>query len=209
MKRVVFLLSVLLSTFDVHSQNPYVDATTVTADGITFEVDFSTYVFYLSNIANSRSEIPLYYKDGRKLKTEAEYRVLHANYANRNDVYRAFKGVLSDDVIKAFREERRSPIKVCYTISSEGETLEVAFIMQTHPLILSLPPETFATLEKRLKQYVKWEPNEYAKVVSYFHMSGMIDFKKIPLSSAPDSIEKPDSVSDKKDREWNLPVLEK
>ena len=143
------------------------------------------------------------------MKTEAEYRVLHANYANRNDVYRAFKGVLSDDVIKAFREERRSPIKVCYTISSEGETLEVAFIMQTHPLILSLPPETFATLEKRLKQYVKWEPNEYAKEVSYFHMSGMIDFKKIPLSSAPDSIEKPDSVSDKKDREWNLPVLEK
>ena len=48
------------------------------------------------------------------------------------------------------------------------------------------------------------------KEVSYFHMSVlMIDFKKNTSIQRPDSIEKPDSVSDKKDGEWNLPVLEK
>lgn len=180
MKKIVLFLLMFFAS-DVYAQSPYVDGATVTADGITFEVKLDV-VFYLSNIANVRGEWPLYYKDGRKLKTEAEYMTANASLVDRNAIFRAVKEVLSEDVIKKFRKERRNPMRICYTVGPNGETLEVAFIMRAIPSILSLPPETFAALEKKLKQYVKWEPNEFAKGLTYFHMSGSVNFDKVPIS---------------------------
>ncbi len=181
MKKIILFLLLFFAS-GVYAQSPYVDGATVTADGITFEVYLAGYTLGLSNIANVRGEWPLYYKDGRKLKTEAEYMTANASLVDRNAIFRAVKEVLSEDVIKMFRKERYSPMRICYTVGPNGETLEVAFIMRAIPSILSLPPETFAALEKKLKQYVKWEPNEFAKGLTYFHMSGSVNFDKVPIS---------------------------
>ncbi len=180
MKKIVLFLSIFFA-IDVYAQNLYVDGATVTADGITFEVELDA-IFCLTNIANTRDETPLYYKDGRELETEAEYMAIHATKIDPNSAYRALREVFDDDTIKAFRKERYSPMKIFYVVGSEGETLEVSFIMRTHPLLLTLSPKKYASLEKKLKQYVKWQPNEFSKELSYFHMSGYIDFNKVPIS---------------------------
>ncbi len=182
MKKIVLFLLMFFAS-DVYAQSPYVDGATVTADGITFEVNHIGYTLRLSNIANMYDSWPLYYKEnGRELETEAEYASIGAKKINLNSAFRALREVLEDDVIKALRKERYSPMTICYTISSDGETLEVSFIMRTHPLLLTLSPEKYASLEKMLKQYVKWQPNEFSKGLRYFYMSDYIDFNKVPIS---------------------------
>ena len=76
MKNYILLLALTFAT-GAYCGNPYQDGSTVTADGITFEVKLSKYSFFLRNTANTRSQKANWrYKDGRKLETEDEYAVI-------------------------------------------------------------------------------------------------------------------------------------
>lgn len=70
------LLALTFAT-GAYCENPYQGVTTVSADGITFEVNFRWNGFLLSNVANIYDdEVNWRYKDGRKLETEDEYAVI-------------------------------------------------------------------------------------------------------------------------------------
>ncbi len=167
---------------DVYAQNLYVDGATVTADGITFEVELNKYIFRLSNVANSYFEKNLCYKDGRERTVIKEYTGIGAEKVDPNSTYRALRETFDDDVIKILRKEKSVPMTIHFMIGNDGTTLEVTFSMRALPVYLSLPPKTFATLEKKLKQYVRWVPNKYAAEYEFFHMSSFIKFDKVPIS---------------------------
>ncbi|MCM1151338.1 MAG: DUF5043 domain-containing protein [Alistipes sp.] len=165
------------------SANPFETVEKIEADGITFEVRQTKYTFMVSNADNSYVYRANWcYKDGRELETEEEYASVNAvdNMWAQN---RAFREAFGDEVIESLRVYRSSPMTVFYAIGPEGNTLEVAFIMVAKPELLALPLSVFASLERKLKEYVTWRPNDFAKQLEFFHGFNSVFFNDLPLSS--------------------------
>lgn len=173
----------LTFTTGAYCQNPYQGVTAVSADGITFEVDFRWNGFLLSNTANIYAgEANWRYKDGRELETEDEYAVIDGSMKPGVENL-ALRKSLPDSVILSLRSYKYSPMTIFYVIGPDGDTLEVSFIMNAVPELLSLPPETFALLEHNLKKYVKWEVNKYGQQLEFMQTSSFVHFQKVPLNS--------------------------
>lgn len=66
---------------------------------------------------------------------------------------------------------------------TRGDTLEVAFVMDPVPELLSLAPEQYATLEQNLKKYVKWELNIFGKKLEFMQGASNVHFTQVPLNS--------------------------
>lgn len=186
------LLVFLAVAYGGYSQNYYQDGTTVSADGIVYKVKLSEASFMLSNTADFRGSTPFYYQDGRELETLDEYAMIDAKSNNLDS--QALREALGDEVIASLRSYKYSPMVIFYVVGPDGTTLEVAFIMKPVPELLSLKPEVFADLERKLKKYVKWEVSELGRKVKYFHMTGFIGFRKVPLSSELPFVKQIDSL---------------
>ena len=181
--KTIFLL--LLSAFAIngYSQNAYQNVTTVSADQITFEVELKGNTFFLSNMANIYTgEANWRYKDGRELETEDEYAVIDGTMETGGENL-AFRKSLPDSVILSLRSYKHSPMTIFYVVGPDGDTLEVTFIMDSVPELLSLPPETFALLEQNLKKYVTWKINKYGQQLEFMQAISPVHFQKVPLSS--------------------------
>lgn len=182
MKNYILLLALTFAT-GAYCQNPYQGVTVVSADGITFEVDFRWNGFLLSNTANIYAgEANWRYKDGRELETEDEYAVIDGSMKPGVENL-ALRKSLPDSVILSLRSYKYSPMTIFYVIGPDGDTLEVSFIMNAVPELLSLPPGTFALLEHNLKKYVKWEVNKYGQQLEFMQTSSFVHFQKVPLNS--------------------------
>ena len=166
MKNYILLLALTFAT-GAYCENPYQDGSTVTANGITFKVENDKFGFALSNTANIYShESNWRYKDGRKLETEDEYAVIDGTMKPGGENL-AFRKSFLDADIESLRSYKHSPMTIFYVVGPDGDTLEVTFIMDAVPELLSLPPETFALLEQL----------EFMQAISPVH------FQKVPLNS--------------------------
>ena len=182
MKNYILLLALTFAT-GAYCGNPYQDGSTVTANGITFKVENDKFGFALSNTANIYShEANWRYKDGRKLETEDEYAVIDGSMKPGGENL-AFRKSFLDANIKSLRSYEHSPMTIFYVVGPDGDTLEVTFIMDSVPELLSLPPEIFALLEQNLKKYVKWEVNKYGQQLEFMQAISPVHFQKVPLNS--------------------------
>ena len=184
----LFLLTAIFFICHGYAQNYYQHVDTVTADGITFDVHLGG-GFSLSNAANIYTNEELRYKNGRVLE-EDEYDAIDA-VRNKGAQNRALLEALGDEVIKSLRAYR-SPMTLFYVVGPDGSTMEVAFIMSAKPELLALPPSVFATLEKKLKQYVTWQLNDFAKGLEFLHSFNFVFFEDVPLTSEIKVIRNPD-----------------
>ena len=181
--KTIFLLLSLVFIINGYCQNPYQGVTAVSADGITFEVELKGSSFFLSNTANIYAgEANWRYKDGRELETLDEYAVIDGSMKPGVENL-ALRKSLPDSVILSLRSYKYSPMTIFYVIGPDGDTLEVSFIMNAVPELLSLPPETFALLEQNLKRCVKWEVNKYGQQLEFMQTSSFVHFQKVPLNS--------------------------
>ena len=181
--KTIFLLLSLVFAINGYPQNAYQNVTTVSADGITFEVNFRWNGFLLSNVVNIYDdEVNWRYKDGRELETEDEYAVIDGTMKPGGENL-AFRKSFLDADIESLRSYKHSPMTIFYVVGPDGDTLEVTFIMDAVPELLSLPPETFALLEQNLKKYVKWEVNVYGRQLEFMQAISPVHFQKVPLNS--------------------------
>lgn len=189
--KIIFLLVSLTLATGAYSQNLYQNVKTVSADGITFEVELEETTFFLRNAENTRSQKANWrYKDGRELETLDEYEVVDCSMKPGGEG-RAIREAFGDAVISSLRSYKHSRMTIFYVIGPNGDTLEVAFIMNPVPELVSLSPEVFAALERNLKKYVKWNVNAYGQQLEFFQVSTFIHFKNVPLDSELHKI-KPD-----------------
>lgn len=180
--KFIVLIALLSSTLYGYSQNYYEHAASVEGGGIVFNVDYSEHCFMLSNATNKYDNDPRwYYIDGRELETLDEYDVV---YAKKNaGEPQAIRKAFGDELISSLRQYNECPLEIFYVIGPDGTTLEVAFIMDPIPELVSLRPEVFADLERNLKKYVKCEVNEYGRKLKYFHGTSFVNFNRVRLSS--------------------------
>ena len=125
----------------------------------------------------------LYYKDGRRLETVEEYGRVDGAVADQEAFTRIFREMFTDEQIVALRN-LRLPLAVGCTVDPEtGIQLEVKFAIGNYPEMTSLPPDFYRTLEKRLKEEVRWNVNDFAKQLKYMFGLTVLNFRKLPLTS--------------------------
>ena len=179
----LFLFIALLFAGTCFGQSFYQSIETAEADGITFTIKRTQYASLIYNITCNYIHTGNWrYKDGRELETEEEYDSVSAQKNTAGEL-RALREVLGDDFITAMRAYRGFPLIIIYTVIPDGTTLEVAFIVGNEPELQALPLTTFAALDRKLKQYVTWKSNDFAKQLEFFTRKGYINFRNVPISS--------------------------
>ncbi|MEI3528782.1 MAG: DUF5043 domain-containing protein [Alistipes sp.] len=194
MKRLIILCCLLFAAAG-YGQTPepavnyYAKDGTVSAtDGTVYCIDGAdSSIITISNAENRYSTVDaspsLYYKDGRRLETLEEYGRVDGAVADQEIVNRILRDMFTDEQIVALRN-LRLPLAVGCTVDPEtGVQLEVKFAIGNYPEMTSLPPDFYRTFEKRLKEEVRWNVNDFAKQLKYMFGLTIFNFRKLPLTS--------------------------
>ena len=194
MKRTILLLSLLLAAAAyAQPSEPAVnyyakDGTVQASDGTVYCVDGAdSSIITISNAENRYSTVDaspsLYYKDGRRLETLEEYGRVDGAVEDQEAFTRIFREMFTDEQIVALRN-LRLPLAVGCAVNPEtGVQLEVKFAIGNYPELTSLPPDFYRALEKRLKEEVRWNVNDFAKQLKYMFGLTVLNFRKLPLTS--------------------------
>lgn len=186
MKKCVLFVLALVASQLVAAQNYYQNGVPVTADGITFDVEFSKYLFSLSNVENTRTDVAnwRYKSDGREIETEEELDRIVFDFYDVNMVAKVFKDTFTPMEISALKRIKESPMVVYYVFDSDGNILEVAFTMDAIPEFLSIPPVRFAQLEKNLKKHIRAYLNPFAQQMEFVGGGQIVGFRFIDEQAA-------------------------
>ena len=194
MKRLLLLLSFLCLvqisySQDIQPTNYYeTDGTVQASDGTVYSVDGAdSPSIIIANAENRYSRAgaspSLYYKDGRRLETVEEYESVNGAVEDQEIVNRILRDMFTDEQIVALRNLRLPLAVGCMVNPEDGVQLEVSFVIGNYPELTSLPPDFYRTLEKRLKEEVRWNVNDFAKQLKYMFGLTIFNFRKLPLTS--------------------------
>ena len=194
MKRLIILCCLLFAATG-YGQTPepavnyYAkDGTVSASDGTVYCIDGAdSSIITISNAENRYSTVDaspsLYYKDGRRLETLEEYGRVDGAVADQEIVNRILRDMFTDEQIVALRNLRLPLAVGCMVNPEDGVQLEVSFVIGNYPEMTSLPPDFYRTLEKRLKEEVRWNVNDFAKQLKYMFGLTIFNFRKLPLTS--------------------------
>ena len=194
MKRTILLLSLLLAAAAyAQPSEPAVnyyakDGTVQASDGTVYSVDGAdSPSIIIANAENRYSRAgaspSLYYRDGRRLETVEEYESVNGAVEDQEIVNRILRDMFTDEQIVALRNLRLPLAVGCMVNPETGVQLEVSFVIGNYPELTSLPPDFYATLERRLKEEVRWHVNDFAKQLKYMFGLTIFNFRKLPLTS--------------------------
>lgn len=183
--RFLLSLSVLLSFLPGHAQLKLEDIETRTiirADGITYMKRELPYTISLSNQSNKWADAPnLLFKDGTPLG-EYDYDAYDL-YSSQTSFDQAIRMTFTKDEMHVLKSNPPAQMTFYYVVSPEGKTLEVAFIIPTKSKVLvDLPPEKYALLEKNLKKYLTWTVNDFGKTMMFLHAWRIVDFPTMKIT---------------------------
>lgn len=185
MKRYVLLAVAFVASQLVAAQNYYQNGVPVTADGITFDVELDKCLFCLTNIENTRTDVVnwRYKSDGREIGPE-EFNRIEFELYDVNRVAKVFKDTFTPMEIAALKRVEGSPMNVYYVFGPDGNILEVAFIMNSIPELLSISPVRFAQLEKNLKKHIRAYLNPFAQQMEFVGGGQIVGFRFIDEQAA-------------------------
>ena len=194
MKRTILLLSLLLAAAAyAQPSEPAVnyyakDGTVQASDGTVYSVDGAdSPSIIIANAENRYSRAgaspSLYYRDGRRLETVEEYESVNGVVEDQEIVNRILRDMFTDEQIVALRNLRLPLAVGCMVNPETGVQLEVSFVIGNYPEMTSLPPDFYRTFEKRLKEEVRWNVNDFAKQLKYMFGLTIFNFRKLPLTS--------------------------
>lgn len=182
MKKLLIFIAFLSVVNYGYCQDWYQDGATVPADGIVYKVKRSGPSMLLSNVKNVVSSLPNWgYKDGTELKTEEEYDAVEFKMISKDGLFRAFAETFSQEELAPLRLIKESPFLLAYSVGPDGNLLEVSFILNTIPELMSIPPYKFGMLERKLKSYVKFRVNHYGQKLGFMHGGIFINFATMQL----------------------------
>lgn len=194
MRKLILLFPLLFLALigysqDIQQMNYYAKDGTVSAtDGTTYSIYGSDFPnISISNAQNTclalNADPNLYYKDGRVVETVEEYESTGGTVTEKGIFARVFRELFTDEQIAALRN-LRWPMTVMYAVNPEDGTMfEVSFVIGNYPELTSLPPDFYAKLERRLKEEVRWNVNDFAKQLKYMFGLTIFNFRKLPLTS--------------------------
>ena len=194
MKRLIILCCLLFAAAG-YGQTPEPAVNYYAKDGIVSATDGTVYcvdgadspTITICNAENrytaADASSSLYYKDGRRLETLEEYGRVDGAVADQEAFTRIFREMFTDEQIVALRNLRLPLAVGCAVNPEDGVQFEVSFVIGNYPELTSLSPDFYRTLEKRLKEEVRWNVNDFAKQLKYMFGLTIFNFRKLPLTS--------------------------
>lgn len=123
----------------------------------------------------------LYFADGTPLG-EYDYDAYDL-YSSQTSFDQAIRMTFTKDEMRVLKSNPPAQMTFYYVVSPEGKTLEVAFIIPTESKVLvDLPPEKYALLEKNLKEYLTWTVNDFGKTMMFLHAWRIVDFPSMKIT---------------------------
>lgn len=184
MKKNLFLLIVTL-TFTInflYGQTAFDRTENIKAGDVIFIKRTSQYVTGYSNTMNKWIDAPyLQFKDGTPLD-EYDYDAYELK-SSQSSFDQAIRMTFTKKEMDELKNNPPAQMTFYYVVSPEGETLEVGFIIDLdNKILVDLPPEKFALLEKNLKKYLKWTVNDFGKTMKFLHAWRIVDFPTMMIT---------------------------
>jgi hypothetical protein len=185
----MLLFSAVLSAQD----HFYITGDDVTANGITFAVRRSSVRLALSNVANEKLKQRIKYANGEEVAYE-DYRGMSLGPIRMNTLYRAISETFSElECAPLISNGDRAPF--IFAILPDGTVDEVSLSMTLSPRMLAITPDQYATLERNIKQYVRFEPGkdlprlQFCRMHMEFYFEWMKDFRWMQKNDRGESLE--------------------
>lgn len=172
MKRI--LIVVLFScSFICKAQNLdyYTGKTTVTtANGSVYSIKINDYSIKIESNANRYMNAPIKHKDGTIAVAESAVNAT-PNDTNNTLLNKSFTDVLSSDVVRAMKNDDPN-IRLGFVIEPNGRISEVFFRMRNTPAMRAIPIDSYAAIERNIKQNVtftldNFTRNTYQRISSF------------------------------------------
>lgn len=184
MKIYLFFVSFLASFVTVFAQSALdgiEKKEIVEAGDIIYLKSTLPFTIDYSNQANKWIDATyLQFKDGTPLD-EYDYDSYELS-ANQASYDRAIRSTFTKKEFDALAKNPPAQMTIYYVVSPGGETLEVAFIIpKESKILIDLPPEKFALLEKNLKKNLKWTVNDFGKQMLFLHAWEFTDFPTMKI----------------------------
>ena len=171
MKRI-FLITTALGIFagaslKAQTIDYYTGKTEITGNNYTYKLSEKYSLINLSNIKNKKFGTIQYWPNGEPARLgEISYAV------HKTDKFMAinvFREVFCSEEIAAFKSSKGQGllIGIDCIVGANGDLLEVEFSFNNHPLLKSINPEKFYSLELKLKEKLKYYMEERFRVLGY------------------------------------------
>lgn len=171
MKRI-FLITIALCIFagasmKAQTTDYYTGKTEITGSNYTYKISESTKLITLSNIKNNKFGTIQYWPNGEQARFgEISYAV---HKTDKSMALTVFKEVFSSDEIAAFKATKGQGLSIgidCI-VGANGDLLEVELVFNKHPMLKSINPDKFYSLELKLKEKLKYYMEERFRILGY------------------------------------------
>jgi len=171
MKKLSFLILSCLVCFAVNAQtNYYANRTTVSGTNVTYTVrDFpGTYV--ISNSKNTHFDLPYKLLNGAPAPLSQDQYKISCISSTPNDIAKAIlQEVFTSSQLTAMRNQNLNFATDFILDTQTGNIIEIRFLFPQHPLLYSLPPDTWFSLEQKIKQRFKYNVPTLSKTVQFIN----------------------------------------
>jgi hypothetical protein len=168
MKNIWIIHIALMCSFAANAQpNYYANQDIVTGTNVVYHVDHSYSGSYdLSDITNTRTGEPMRLLNGALAMPPFEqYAVEHVG-----DHYLIAKAILEEvftpSELLAMRNQDID-FSTEYVIDHNGNVVEVSFSFAIHPLLYSISPDKWYSIEQKIKQRMKYFVSAKAKTLQF------------------------------------------
>jgi len=154
MKRFLLILIISSSTVSYGQVNYYEGKDTLHIGNEIYRIERYEDVFiYISNIKNTKKSDEIFYVDGTPVpEREVFYKI--ENNGDNAGLWRAARETFTPEEIASLYDER---ISIGYYVLPDGTVTDVKFTIPQKDIFYSIPPEKWATLEKKIKKYEKFQ----------------------------------------------------
>jgi len=172
MKKLSFLILSCLLCFAVGAQTDYyANKTAVAGTNVIYSVKSYPGTYVISNINNTHFDQPYKLLNGAPAPlSQDQYKVTFI-YSNPNDIAKAIlQEVFTSSQLTNMRNQNLGFDTDCILDTQTGNIIEIRFMFDQHPLLYSLPPDTWFSLEQKIKQRFKYTFPPLSKTVQFINV---------------------------------------
>ncbi len=173
MKRIFLILTALCifagASIKAQTNDYYTGKTEIIRNNYTYIISESNKLITLSNIKNKKFGTVQYWPNGEQARpVEISYAV---HKTDKSVALNVFKEVFCSNEIAAFKSTIGQGLSVgidCI-VGANGDLLEVEIVFNKHPMLKSINPDKYYSLELKLKEKLKYYMEERFRILGYIH----------------------------------------
>lgn len=172
MKRIFLIITALCifagTSVNAQTTDYYTGKTEIIGSNYTYKISEKYSHLILSNIKNKKFGTIQYWPNGELAPPPGEIGdAVHK--IDKSQALTVFKEIFNSDEIATFKSSKGQGLAIGINciVAANGDLIEVEFSFKNHPMLKSINPDKFYSLELKLKEKLKYYIEERFKVLGY------------------------------------------